>query len=356
MTRLIRVRMKPHGKKTRSAATTHPSRKPARPVPLVPGSAISIVSPASAAGEQACQRGIAELERLGYVIRKRSKLMKPDGYFAASPAQRLAEVTNALRDPRADAVICVRGGYGSATLLGVPCLPRALGSRPQPKLFVGYSDITALQSFFWTQYGWPTLYGPMVAAGFDGGADQPGGYDSASFLNAVGAHSDGTPGAKNGRVWSIPLGGETLASGVASGIVLGGCLTLLQTTIGTPWELDTRGAVLLLEDRGVKPYQVDRMLMHLAQAGKFQGVRGIVLGEFPDCESPNSQPSFGSGVTVRDVCRRILGALHIPVVFGAAVGHTPRAILTVPLGVRARLRASGEGQLEILEPVVSLRK
>ncbi len=140
-------------------------------------------------------------------------------------------------------------------------------------------------------------------------------------------------------------------AGVASGIILGGCLTLLQTTIGTAWELDTRGAILLLEDRGVKPYQVDRMLLHLAQAGKFAGVRGIVLGEFPDCESPS-----GSGVTVRDVCRRILGALRIPVIFGAAVGHTPRAIVTVPLGVRARLHSIGEGQLEILEPVVSLRK
>jgi muramoyltetrapeptide carboxypeptidase len=348
--------MKPHGKKSRPAAITHPNRKLTPPAPLVPGSVVRMVSPASAAEEQACQRGIAELERLGYVIRKPAKSMKPDGYFAAAPAQRLAEVTNALRDPRADAVICVRGGYGSTTLLGVPCLPRALGLRPQPKLFVGYSDITALQSFFWMQYGWPTLYGPMVAAGFDGGADEPGGYDSASFLNAVGTHSNGAPGTKNGCGWSIPLGGETLAAGVASGIILGGCLTLLQTTIGTPWELDTRGAILLLEDRGVKAYHVDRMLMHLAQAGKFQGVRGIVLGEFPDCESPNSKSMSGSGLTVRDVCRRILGALHVPVVFGAAVGHTPRAILTVPLGVRARLRAIGAGQLEILEPVVSLRK
>ena len=90
--------------------------------------------------------------------------------------------------------------------------------------------------------------------------------------------------------------------------------------------------------------------MHLAQAGKFRGVRGFVVGEFPDCESASGE------VTSREVCRRILGALHVPIVFGAAVGHTPRPMLTVPLGVRARLHARGEGQLEILEPVVSPRK
>jgi muramoyltetrapeptide carboxypeptidase len=98
----------------------------------------------------------------------------------------------------------------------------------------------------------------------------------------------------------------------------------------------------------VKPYQVDRMLVHLAQAGKFRGVRGIILGEFPE-----SNPAGAGGVTVRDVCRRLLGPLRVPVVFGAAVGHTPRPMLTVPLGVRARLVAGGEGKLEILETAVS---
>src|SRR5208283_689689 len=115
----------------------------------------------------------------------------------------------------------------------------------------------------------------------------------------------------------------------------------------TPWELDTRGAVLLLEDRGLKPYQLDRMLMHLKQAGKFKGVRGIVLGEFPECEPPE-----GSTVTVREICQRILGPLRIPIVFGAPVGHAARPMLTLPLGVNVRLHATGEGELEILEPAV----
>jgi muramoyltetrapeptide carboxypeptidase len=147
--------------------------------------------------------------------------------------------------------------------------------------------------------------------------------------------------------WTVPLQGETFTHGKAEGTLLGGCITLIETSIGTPWELDTRGSILLLEDRGVKPYQLDRMLLHLKQAGKFEGVRGIVLGDFPESDAFN-----GSDVAVADVCRRVLGPLHIPIVYGAPVGHTTRPMLTMPLGVRAKLTAKGEGRLDILEPAV----
>jgi muramoyltetrapeptide carboxypeptidase len=235
-------------------------------------------------------------------------------------------------------VISARGGYGTATLLDQLRLPRAL----QPKLFVGYSDETVLQAYLWAQFCWPSLQGPMVAANWNHGAGNPSGYDLASFLNASGGKQDS---------WSIALDAEALSRGEAAGLLLGGCITLLETTLGTPWEFDTRGAILFLEDRGVKPYQLDRMLVHLLQAGKFRGVRGIVLGDFPDCETPE-----GSTTSVRDVCRRILAPLRVPVVFGAPIGHTLRPMLTIPFGVRARLRAAGEGRLEILEPAVTVEK
>jgi muramoyltetrapeptide carboxypeptidase len=130
--------------------------------------------------------------------------------------------------------------------------------------------------------------------------------------------------------------------------LLGGAMTLVEATIGTPWELDTRDAILVLEDRAMKPYQVDRVLMHLKQAGRLAGVRGFVLGEFPECDPP-----VAGSPSVRDVCTRILGGLGVPIVFGAPVGHTERPMLTLPLGVRARLSAEGEGVLEILEPAVA---
>jgi muramoyltetrapeptide carboxypeptidase len=333
-----------------------------RPRALTPGGVLRVISPASASDREALSRGVTELERLGYRVQSASPPMEPEGYFAGTVKGRVAEFANALLDPDADALIGARGGYGSAALLDGAGLSRTLTPKlnskfsPKliPKLLIGYSDITVLHAYLWARWRWTSLYGPMVAAGFDGGADRPGGYDLASFLSAVDAGCGNVTRrrvARSSPVWSISLGGETLVSGSASGVLLGGCLTLLQTTLGTPWELDTRGAILLLEDRGVKPYQLDRMLVHLAQAGKFRGVRGIVLGEFPDCDSP-----AGSGVTVRDVCRRVLAPLRVPVTFGAAVGHTPRPIRTVPLGVRARLLATGEGKLEILEPAVSAEK
>ena len=306
-----------------------------KPPALVAGGAVRVVSPASAPERLAFGRGVAELERLEYRVRLASPEMRADGYFAGPLARRAAELRAALLDEESAAIVCARGGYGSAAVLD----ELAIGRAPHPKLVVGYSDITMLHAYLWRRWRWTALYGPMVATGFDKGADRPGGYDRLSWLDAV-------SGAR--RRWKIGLGGEALFRGQASGVVLGGCLTLLQTTLGTPWEMDTRGTILLLEDIGVKPYQVDRMLVHLAQAGKFRGVRGIILGEFPE-----SNPAAAGGVTVRDVCRRLLGPLRVPVVYGAAVGHTPRAMLTVPLGVRARLVASGEGKLEILESTVS---
>jgi muramoyltetrapeptide carboxypeptidase len=122
---------------------------------------------------------------------------------------------------------------------------------------------------------------------------------------------------------------------------------MLQTTIGTDFQVNAKGAILLLEDRGVKPYQVDRMLRHLVQAGIFGGVKGIVLGDFPDCDPPVA----GSPI-VAGICAEVLGPLRVPIVFGAPIGHTKRPMLTVPLGVKAKLQAKGEGTLEILEPAV----
>src|SRR5206468_7587498 len=138
---------------------------------------------------------------------------------------------------------------------------------------------------------WTSLYGPMVAAGLDAGANSPKGYDKASFEAGL---------TGSAQSWKINLQGESMVAALAEGVVLGGCLTLIETTLGTPWELDTSGRILLLEDRGMKPWQIDRALMHLKQAGKLGGVIGIVLGEFPDCEPP-----VAGSPTAKEVCERI---------------------------------------------------
>jgi muramoyltetrapeptide carboxypeptidase len=309
--------------------------KPRKPLALVPGSTIAIVAPASAAKEERIQRGCEMLERLDYRVERFMARGQPDGYFSAPLAERRKHLQDALTRPDIRAVLCPRGGYGSTEILDGLKTERL----KKAKIFCAFSDLTSLHIFLWQKLRWVTFYGPLVAGGFDAGPNATGGFDPDTFMWAMTATNSG---------WTVPLEGETFTRGSAEGTLLGGCITLIETSLGTPWELDTRGAILLLEDRGVKPYQLDRMLLHLKQAGKFAGVRGIVLGDFPDSETPE-----GSSVTVADVCRRVLGPLRIPIVYGTPVGHTTRPMLTMPLGVRARLQAAGEGRIDILEPAVT---
>ncbi len=306
---------------------------PRKPKALRAGSRLAVFAPASPASDAKANAGFAELRRLGFTL-DIALARSADGYFAASAVDRRAELLSKLADGAVDGLVALRGGYGSTYLLE-PELSDRLG---EPKNVIGFSDLTSLQIFLWQRRGWVTFYGPMVAAGLDAGAGWPGGYDEESLRSAVSRTDAG---------WKIPLRGETLFDGQAEGRLLGGAMTLVEATMGTPWELDTRDAILVLEDRAMKPYQVDRVLMHLKQAGKLAGVRGFVLGEFPECDPP-----VAGSPSVRDVCTRILGWLGVPIIFGAAVGHTPRPMLTLPLGVRARLSAKGEGVLEILEPAV----
>jgi muramoyltetrapeptide carboxypeptidase len=308
------------------------SRKPSA---LKPGAILGVIAPASPADGAKWVAGLKELKRLKYgfsIVDDPSS--GPDGYFAAREEERRAEFLEFTNSRGVNGLIAVRGGYGSNYILD-GLSDRSLQT---PKCLIGFSDITTLQIFLWEKCGWVTIHGPMVAAGLDAGPGVHGGYDEESFLAAIRKTESG---------WYIPMQGETIRTGEANGTLLGGCLTLVETTLGTPWELGTRGAILILEDRGMRPWQVDRALMHLKQAGKFDGIRGIVLGDFPECEPP-----MAGSPTVRDVCTRILGALDVPVVFGAPVGHTQRPMLTLPLGVKARLSAKGEGVLEILEPAV----
>ena len=320
--------------KTTSAA----ARKPKA---LVKGARFSIFAPASPAGVAEAAGGIAELQRLGFVAmphRAESQTAPTEGYFSSSTAHRLQEFRDAVRDPGNQALIALRGGYGSTYLLGA-ITEAIFGKDTPPKCLIGFSDLTSLQIYLWQTLRWVTFYGPMVATGFAQGANSRRGYELNSLLQAIGNTTGG---------WSIALQAESLFEGHAEGVTLGGCLTLLETTIGTPWELDTRDSILVLEDTGMKPYQVDRALMHLLQAGKFEGVRGIVLGDFP-----GGPPIVAGSPTTRDVCKRVLAPLNIPVVYGAPIGHTDRPMLTVPLGIQAKLHATGGGTVEFLEAAVS---
>lgn len=313
------------------------------PVPLKPpalksGDAVRLVSLASSIREDFLQAGREELLRFGLrALSDDQSLLARESFFAGSTAARLAAFQQAIAEPESRAIFCTRGGYGSNYLLQGLC---TIAAPKQPKILLGCSDVTSLQIFLWQKLGWVSFYGPMVAMNFARGAGAPQGYDRESLLCALNETDNG---------WTLDLEADALSAGVATGVLLGGCLTLVETTLGTPWELKTEGAILVLEDRGMKPYAIDRALMHLLQAGKFRGVAGIVLGDFPDGEAGPGEES------ARDVARRILVPLNIPIVFGVPIGHTSRPMLTLPLGVRAKLSAdlgvlAEVPRLEILEP------
>jgi muramoyltetrapeptide carboxypeptidase len=307
---------------------------PGKPKALKSGSRLAVFAPASPADSVEMVAGLAELKRQGFQV-VANQDTKPEGYFAGPVLDRMNGFLSGIQSEQIDGLVALRGGYGSNYLLDFE-LDKHLENA---KSIIGFSDLTTLQIYLWQKGGWVTFYGPMVAAGISAGHDAAKGYDENSFLLAIGKAEAG---------WKLRLKGESVLTGQAVGRVLGGAMTLVEATLGTPWELDTKDAILVLEDRAMKPYQVDRVLMHLKQAGKFRSVKGIVLGEFPD------SPAVVAGVpSVREVCARILRPLGIPIVFGAPVGHTMRPMLTIPLGIEARLHAEGEGTLEFLEPAVA---
>jgi muramoyltetrapeptide carboxypeptidase len=306
---------------------------PRKPKALKAGSKLSVFAPASPADSVELIAGLAELKRQGFQV-VANQDSKAEGYFAGPALDRMNGFLSGIRSDEIDGLMALRGGYGSNYLLDFE-LERNLDKW---KSVIGFSDLTTLQIYLWQKCSWVTFYGPMVAAGMNAGAGAMKGYDENSLRQAIGKTETG---------WKLRLKGEAVLAGQTMGRVLGGCMTLVEATIGTPWELQTNDSILVLEDRAMKPYQVDRVLMHLKQAGKFEGVRGIVLGEFPE-----SEPAVAGAPSVREVCARILRPLGIPIVFGAPVGHTPRPMLTIPLGINARLVADGEGSLEFLEGAV----
>ena len=310
--------------------------QPLKPPQLRPGDAIRVLSLASPVKDELLRQGCDELKRLGYVPQvDRASVLARDSFFAGSAADRLEALQEAFAEPASRAIFCSRGGYGSNYLVD------SIGTlHPSPKILLGSSDVTSLQIHLWQTFRLVTFYGPMVASNFCHGAGAPHGYDRSSLERALTETQSG---------WTLDLQGESLVPGAAEGTLLGGCLTLVETSVGTHWALGTHASILLLEDRCMKPYQVDRALMHLKQAGRLSTVAGVLLGEFPECDPPEG------GETVREVAHRILAPLGVPVVWGAPIGHTARAALTIPLGVRARVIApeGGTPKLEILEPACS---
>lgn len=292
------------------------------------GARVAVVSPASAANPEKIARGVAALRAYGYEpVLMPHALSRGPLYYAGTAEERVADLHAAFADPAIEGVFCTRGGWGSAELL--PLLDAAL-VRANPKVFVGYSDHTSLQTWFLQECGLATFYGPMVAADWslDGGADL------ASWEAALDAES-----------YSLGLddGLRMLRPGRAQGRLLGGCLAILEAGLGTPWAVRSEEpCVLFLEDIGVKPYQWDRMLQHLRFAGLMEQVTGVVLGDM----SANVEPE--EMALLEGACLHALRDFSGPVAIGLRCGHVTGGNRTVVLGAEAELVCKEQAWLRVV--------
>lgn len=307
-----------------------------KPAALRPGATLAVLSPASTPKPDLVDRGIGRLHELGYrTVLGRHALDRGPLYYAGTLEQRLEDLHAAFADPSIDGIVCTRGGWGSAELL--PFLDATL-IRANPKAFIGYSDHTALHSWLHNEANLVTFYGPMVAADFA----REDGVDLASWRHAT----------EGDASWSLGIsdGLRVLRGGIAEGTLRGGCLSIFAESLGTPYAPRITDSVLFLEDIGTKPYQWDRMLLHLRYSGVLKEVHGIIFGDMRQCV-PEEENDY--------LERAILHSLRDfdgPIAIGLRSGHVGTPNVTLPLGVAVKLDLADAGnpRMHLLDAAVTV--
>lgn len=311
-----------------------------KPPRLEPGMTVALVTPASNVAEDEDLEAALDLVRsLGFEARPSPNLRRRRQYLAGTDAERAADLNAAFADPSVDAIFCVRGGYGSARLL--PRLDYA-AIAANPKVLLGYSDITALLNAIRLRTGLVTFHGPIAGQNFS-----PYTYEEYRRVLVAGeAGPIAAPPPIEARPGVVERENRLtrIVPGRAEGPLVGGNLTLLVHLLGTPFEPDFDGAILFLEDVDEPPYSVDRMLTHLWLSGRLERVAGIAFGKFTEADYD------GNTLSIEEVLRDRCEPLGIPTLRGLMIGHVEDQTV-VPLGVRARLDVDA-GTLSLLEAAV----
>jgi muramoyltetrapeptide carboxypeptidase len=304
-----------------------------KPRALRPGDLIAVVAPASSFSREELEAGLVELTALEFVPGYENSIFERRMYTAGPPQVRADALLKAWADPGVAGIIAARGGYGSVQLL--PLLRQSDFGGPA-KAFIGYSDNTSLMSWLTLTCGIVTFHGPMIEGRFARG---PSAYDRDTFLRCL------TRAAPVGRITAD--GVEVLREGSASGMLVGGTMTQLAASLGTPYAFEPpEGCVLFLDEVAERPYRVDRVFTQLRLAGIIGRAAGLVFNELPGCDEPNGSPR------IRDVMADLTADFRGPVLFGLPSGHTKRAMLTIPFGVTARVETGDRPGLVIEEAAV----
>lgn len=315
---------------------------PIRPPRLEPGSTLGIIAPASAPpNPKKVDEAIAALEALRFNVKLAKNVRKRNGFLAGTDKERAADLMSMFKDRSVDGIICVRGGYGTARLL--PMLDYA-AIKKNPKVFIGYSDITSLHCAFLVKSNLISFHGPMLNSDF--AHDDIPQFTVQSFLSTL-MRPEAPGDIANGYSGKT----KTLRGGVVSGQLIGGNLSIICASLGTPWQPPFRDRILFFEDLDEVPYRMDRMLTQLLNAGLLQQVAGITIGINKNCEDPNAKTMKEYRQTLEDILRERLLPLKIPVVMNLPFGHVP-VNATLPVGIKVTLDAT-KGRLIITESAVS---
>ncbi len=308
---------------------------------LPPGGTIGIVSPASPYDTYSdVLRGIAWWESHGYHVKLAEGALERTDWVAGSPEQRARDLMAMFSDPSVDAIQCLRGGYGSAQV--IPHIDfKVIADNPKP--FIGFSDITALHTAILRFTGLATLYGPSLTSV---GSPSMSEFTGKRLLQVLCGETTG-PFPRDPDDSFV----RALAPGRTSGRLVGGCLSDLLFTMGTPWEFTLDDAIFVFEEVGSSPHGIDRALLQLTQAGKFERVRGVVVGDLTGCEwNDGDGAPWPHTKTLEEVLEERLGPLGVPVIYKLPFGHGTH-MATVPLGVQATLDAS-TCNLVVAEPAL----
>lgn len=302
-----------------SGAKPHSFRAMKKQRALKSGDVIGIAAPASPFDRNVFQKGVRALEKLGFEAYYRKDIFDQNRYFAGSEARRAGEFMELVERKNISAIMFARGGYGSQRI--IPLLDAARIAEFK-KPFVGFSDLTALLTFLRQSAGVPTMYGPVITQL----ANSPAGITAESLMRAL---------TSEGPLGQVPTdGARILKPGRASGKLVGGCISLINSSIGTPYELDTTDSILFLEDTGEKVYVIDRMLTQLKASGAFDSVKGIVFGSL--------NPLEGEPHEVDKAILDVLSDFEGPVVKSFPAGHV-EDFVTLPLGTHVDLDAEVAG-------------
>jgi muramoyltetrapeptide carboxypeptidase len=314
----------------------------AKPPALRSGATIAIVAPSSPPQTRSeIEQATAYFEGRGYELVFGPNHRRVHGYLAGTDAERAADVQWALSEPGIDMVLCLEGGYGAARLYRLIDWDR-LGP---PRIFCGYSDITALHLALAKHGPWTTFYGPMFTR-FTRKKDGLTKVTEEAFHGAF----------KPEPIGRVPEDPEnpyvlTVSDGIGEGPIVGGCLTLVASSLGTPYEIETDGCIVLLEDLNEEPYMIDAHLNHLILGGKLDNAAGLVFGTDVNLKPLTIPEYVESSLSIEEILDELIAPLGIPAVANVPVGHG-KDMVTIPLGARARLDATGK-TLDILEAGVT---